>query len=191
MIKQTRVEMGEQSLESTRYGDDYLSEFRRIILAHVRPVTRAFLEWGAGNTSLAIAEMREELSVDRLTTIDDNADYLAAVRRQLSWWSGFEAHHADLMGPKLSDRDPEANYATLPLTWGRTFDFIYIDGRRRLECALVAWLVGHSQTIVAIHDYRRGRYQPVKALFDIIEDGPQFRVMRAKDRIDRGAGAGL
>ena len=183
----THLEISDGALSSERYGEDYLSEFRRIILAYVRPTTRQYLEWGAGNTSLAIAQMRDELNVDRLISIDDNAEYLDAVRRQLSAWSGFEAHCMDLRGPKASDRDPEPNYATLPLTWDRAFDFIYIDGRRRLECALVAAIISRPHTIVVLHDYRRARYQPVKALFEVIEDGPQFRVMKAKDRLDRQA----
>ena len=29
-----------------------------------------------------------------------------------------------------------------------------------------------------MHDYRRARYQPARALFEIVEDGQQFRVMR-------------
>jgi hypothetical protein len=40
--------------------------------------------------------------------------------------------------------------------------------------------MSHHETIVALHDYRRTRYQPVTALFDIVEDGPQFRVLRPK-----------
>ncbi len=181
---QTRLEMANKSLGSRRYGDDYLAEFRRIILTHVRPVTGQFLEWGAGNTSLALAKRRQELGVRRLVSIDDNEEYLDAVRKQLAGWAGFEAHCMDLRGPKASNRDPEPNYATLPLTWDREFDFIYIDGRRRLECALGAAIISRPHTVVALHDYRRARYQPVKALFEIIEDGPQFRVMRANGRLD-------
>lgn len=165
---------------SDAYGEDYLTELRRVIATHVRPVTGDFLEWGAGHTTLALAEMRDELAIGSLTTIDDNGAYLATVCSQMPEWDRFESHCADLTGPKLSNRDPELNYATLPLGWGRTFDFIYIDGRRRLECAFIATLVSHAGTVVAMHDYRRGRYQPVKALFDIVEDGTQFRVMRPK-----------
>ncbi len=183
----THLKISESTLSSERYGDDYLSEFRRILLTHVRPTSHQYLEWGAGNTSLAIAEMRGELGVERLVSIDDNPDYLDAVRQQLSTWNGFEAHCMDLRGPKASDRDPEPNYATLPLTWDRVFDFIYIDGRRRLECALVAAIISRPHTVIALHDYRRARYQPVKALFDVIEDGSQFRVMRAHGRLDRQA----
>ena len=34
--------------------------------------------------------------------------------------------------------------------------------------------------IVVLHDYRRRRYDMVRVLFDIVEDGSQFRVMRPK-----------
>ena len=163
---------------SHAYGTNYLDELVRVITQYVRPVTGNYLEWGAGNTTLAIAALRQELGIERLDTIDDDPDYLEAIRAQVAPWPGFAVHPADLTGPKRSDRDPEFNYASLPLAWMRQFDFIYIDGRRRMECAMVAALVSHPQTVVVLHDYRRARYQSVRLLFDVIEDGSQFRVMR-------------
>jgi hypothetical protein len=80
-------------------------------------------------------------------------------------------------GPCVDDRDTGLNYSTYPLSLGRQFDFIFIDGRRRMECAMMALLMARPDTIVAVHDYRRTRYQPVHAFYRIIEDGPQFRVM--------------
>jgi hypothetical protein len=85
-----------------------------------------------------------------------------------------------MTAPCLTDRDEGLSYSTFPLSLGYKFDFIYIDGRRRLECALTAAIMCHPQTIVVLHDYRRTRHQSVKGLFDIVEDGPQFRVMRRK-----------
>ena len=41
----THLEISDGALSSERYGDDYLSEFRRIILAYVQPATRQYLEW--------------------------------------------------------------------------------------------------------------------------------------------------
>jgi hypothetical protein len=180
---QNTIEYQGHARSSDAYGCNYLSELRRVLLEYGRPRTRNYLEWGAGNTTVAIATMRHQLGLERLDTIDDNADYLAAIGQQVPAWAGFEAHAADLIGPKLSDRDPELNYAMLPLGWGRQFDFIYIDGRRRMECAMVASLIGHPGTVVILHDYRRARYQSVRLLFDIVEDGPQFRVMRPADLV--------
>jgi hypothetical protein len=165
---------------SDAFGTDYLSELRRVIDQYVRPVTRAFLEWGTGNSTLAILQWRDTLALDNFFTIDDDQTYLDELVRQLPPWSGFHPLCADLVGPKASDRDPELNYSTLPLTLASQFDFIFIDGRRRLECALVAALLCHQDSVVVLHDYRRGRYQPIKALYDIVEDGPQFRVMRPR-----------
>ena len=171
---------------SGTYGADYLEEMQRILLTHVTPVTRSFLEWGSGHTTLLILGMRSRLSLDYFASIDDNQEYQALVVAQAPVWDGFHPFTADLTGPRRSDRDPEPNYATLPLDLGRTFDFIFIDGRRRLECALTAALLCHPQSVVVLHDYRRARYRSVKSLFEVVEDGPQFRVMRSKGRRSHG-----
>jgi hypothetical protein len=128
----------------------------------VKPVTRTYLEWGAGHTTFSILRTRESLTLDDFFCIDDNQAYLDEVVRQLPAWSGFHPVCLDLMGPKLNDRDPELNYSTWPLSLNRTFDFIFIDGRRRMECAFIASLLCHSETVVVLHDYRRLRYQPIK-----------------------------
>ena len=165
---------------SHAYGADYLSEFQRILLHQVRPQTRAYLEWGTGHTTLAMLELRNQLAIDNLFSIEDNQSFLDQLLPQLPQWSGFHPICLDLQGPKLGDRDPELNYSTWPLSLKRKFDFIFIDGRRRMECAFIATLLCHADTIVMLHDYRRARYQPIKALYDIVEDGSQFRVMRLR-----------
>ncbi|QKC83753.1 hypothetical protein [Mesorhizobium sp. NZP2077] len=165
---------------SHAYGADYLSEFQRILLQHVKPDTRAYLEWGTGHTTLAILEMRDRLAIDNLFSIEDSQPFLDQLLPQLPQWSGFHPICLDLRGPMFGDRDPELNYSTWPLSLKRKFDFIFIDGRRRMECAFMATLLCHAETIVMLHDYRRARYQPIKALYDIVEDGNQFRVMRLR-----------
>jgi hypothetical protein len=86
----------------------------------------------------------------------------------------------DRVGPTRSNSDQELNYSTFPLSLKKTFDIILIDGRRRMECAFIAATLCHEKTLVILHDYRRARYQPVLALFDVVEDGAQFRVLRIK-----------
>lgn len=196
-MNENTIVVGGVTRSSCVYGADYLTELRRVLLQYVKPVTRSYLEWGAGNTTLAILQMRSLLPVDDFFSIDDNQAYLDELVPQLPRWSGFHPVCRDLIGPKLSDRDPELNYSTWPLSLGRRFDFIFIDGRRRLECAFVAsQQLCHPETIVALHDYRRARYQPVRALYDIVEDGTQFRVMRRRQDLpaggtDKNPGSGL
>ena len=165
------------------FGSDYLSELRRILLRYVKPRTRAYLEWGAGLSTMAILQWRKELSLDRFFSLDDSKPYMAELLPQLPDWSGFRPFTVDLLGTLEGDRDAGLNYATLPLSFGTKFDFIFIDGRRRMECAFIASLLCHRHTIVVLHDYRRARYQPIVTLFKIVEDGPQFRVMRLRNNL--------
>src|SRR5208282_2933334 len=165
---------------SEAYGADYLSEMRRIIAAYTPDKARTVLEWGMGNSTQFFIEERETLGFGALFSIDNATDYFAALRQTLPKWDGFHPFCIDLAGPKVSDRDPELNFATFPLSINARFDIIFIDGRRRMECALTAALLCHADTIVILHDYRRARYQGVRLLFDIVEDGTQFRVMKLK-----------
>lgn len=165
---------------SRAYGEDYLSELDRIIRSYVRPAEKNVLEWGMGHTTLFLVENHAAYGLVSFVSIDHDREYLDRVVAQMPAWHGFTPLHSDLMGPKLSDRDPEPNYATLALTLQRRFDLIYIDGRRRLECALVATQICAPDGIVVLHDYRRRRYDLVQVLYDLVEDGSQFRVMRPK-----------
>jgi hypothetical protein len=178
LVNRLTFEAAERS--SLAYGKDYLSELDRVIRAYVRPAEKNFLEWGMGHTTLFLAENRAAYGLTGLVSIDHDRDYFQRVVAQLPAWPGFTPLCADLMGPKMSDRDPEPNYATLPLSLRRRFDLVYIDGRRRLECALVATQVCAADGVVVLHDYRRRRYDMVRLLYDIVEDGSQFRVMRPK-----------
>lgn len=115
-------------------------------------MTRSYLEWGSRNTTLAIVEWPAFLAIDRFYSIDNDRAYLDDLVKQIPPWSGFHPIFADLMGPKASDRDPQLNYSMLPLGLAPQFDFILIDGRRRLECAFVASLMCHADTVVVLHD---------------------------------------
>jgi hypothetical protein len=167
-------------LQSDRYGADYVSEFRRVLREMVVRRTGNLLEWGAGFTTRVLVEYARETNANLLLTIDDKPDYLNDVIAPFGPLPFLRAEAIDLTGPRLSDRDPELNYSTFPLSLNKTFDVIFIDGRRRMECAFVAALLSHEDTTVVLHDYRRTRYQHVRALFEIVEDGPQFRVMKLR-----------
>jgi hypothetical protein len=168
---------------SNAYGADYLSEFRRVITAFASPGPRKVLEWGMGNSTQFFIEERDAMGLGGLISIDHSAEYFAALLESLPKWDGFRPFCLDLVGPKISDRDPEFNYGTFPLSLNARFDIIFIDGRRRMECAYTAAQLCGPDTIVILHDYRRARYQGVCFLFDVVEDGSQFRCMKLKPQL--------
>ena len=171
-----------EKVSAEKFKHDFLPELRSIVDRFVPHDMKSFLEWGSGISTILLAELVGQRN-GKLVTIDEQRDYQLAVLEKVVRRECVQPLVADLMGQKLSQEDVELNYSTLPLGLDRSFDFILIDGRRRLECALVAFAVAHRNTIVALHDYRRTRYQLVLALFDLIEDGDQFRVMKPKSKL--------
>jgi hypothetical protein len=149
------------------------------------------LEWGLGNSSTRyLIDARETLGLGSLYSFENVQGYFDTVLANLPQWVEFHPFCIDLTGPTTNDRDQGYNYATFPLSLGRKFDIIFIDGRRRMECALTAAQLCHNDTIVFLHDYRRQRYQSIRMLFDIVEDGTQFRVMRLKPQLRSLANVG-
>lgn len=170
---------GDYETRSDRYGDDYADEFRRVLATYAANARR-YLEWGAGYTTVMTCEHCASVGAEMFLTLDDNRPYLLDVIEPLRRYRFLKAGAFGLRGSCETDRDDDWNYSTFPLSYKTTFDFIFIDGRRRLECAFIASLMVHDQSIVVIHDYRRRRYQSITALFEVIEDGSQFRVMRPR-----------
>jgi len=161
------------------FGRDYLAEFTRVLDRFLRAAPGNILECGAGYTTLELLRRLDANGCRLFVTIDDNEEYLREVLKHYEFRPWFRPITESLIGPRMSQSDPELAYSTSPLLLGEVFDFIYIDGRRRMECALTSALLAHEETIIVLHDYRRGRYPPIRALFDIVEDGVAFRVPSA------------
>jgi predicted O-methyltransferase YrrM len=151
----------------------FITELRSLIPPHAKK----FLEWGAGCSTLLLQEIARARKGD-LLTIDHTEEYLDSLSTRLdpivTRW-----RLLDLTGPRRGQDDQEPNYASFPLALRETFDFILIDGRRRVECAVTALAVAAPGAVVTLHDYRRARYQTVSLLWDVT-DGPQFRRLRKK-----------
>lgn len=162
----------------------YLEDLWALSQAHAGREGANILEWGSGISTLMFADFIGG-NGGSLTTLDDNGPYQQAVVASIGNRDQVVAHAEDLIGTRLSQSDPGPNYSTLPLGFKERFDLIYIDGRRRVECSLVAAMIAGPETAVVVHDYRRARYQPMLGLFEVIDDGMHFRVMRVKSEILR------
>jgi hypothetical protein len=165
------------------YGKSYLGEFQDLLNQYLHFKTGNILEWGAGHSTKAIVNEIEQRSYNGpkfFLTIDENEPYLMAVTSDVSSFAYLHPIVLSQVGETKGQDDAGSNYSSYPLTLGKKFDFIFIDGRRRVECAFISALLCHEKTIVVMHDYRRERYQSVTALYDIVKDTPQFRIMRLK-----------
>lgn len=182
-MSQYSFEFQGRTVHESQYGSDYISSLKQILTNHLKAGARSILEWGSGLTTLVLSELGSSWGTEILLTIDNYQAYQESIFLGRMTPSFVKMAALDIDGPSKNQRDPELNYSNFPLSLGRKFDLIFIDGRRRVECAFIAALVSHADTLVIVHDYRRGRYQSMRALFDIVEDGSQFRAMRLRPRV--------
>ncbi len=82
----------------------------------------------------------------------------------------------------MSQDDQGPSYSSYPLYLGMRFDVVFIDGRRRMECALSATQCLAEGGIVILHDWKRSRYQVVRSLFDVVSEEGEFLVLRPKHK---------
>jgi hypothetical protein len=183
-ISRFGFEFNGKEISPSTYGPDYISELCRVLDAYHPNEVRSILEWGSGLTTQVFADYgSRNWGTDLFVTIDENAAYQSCIFAGRTRPKFLLEKVLPQVGPGLNQQDPQLSYSTFPLILGTRFDVIFIDGRRRMECAFVAAIMCRPETIIILHDYRRSRYQPVLALFDLIEDGSQFRVMRLRPNV--------
>ncbi|HVG08261.1 MAG TPA: hypothetical protein VNM67_11185 [Thermoanaerobaculia bacterium] len=121
------------------FGNDFLPELERVVAAH-SPNGSKYLEWGAGLSTLLLTDLASRC-FGTVVSVEHNTEYADSVLSHVRHPATLQLFAVDLNGPRLSQSDTGLNYGTLPLSLGIDFDFILIDGRRRLECAYSAFVL--------------------------------------------------
>lgn len=162
----------------------YLNLFVEILDKHAPEKVDAVLEWGLGHSTSYLYELARDRGASLFVAIEHNEQYHNAFVKSFPPAPFFETRVEDLMGhsPQTVSESGE-NYATCVREYDRKFDVIFVDGRRRNECLLVASSIISDDGIVILHDADRTRYDVGINLFDSVEyyaETGGFRVMRKK-----------
>ncbi len=172
-------------ISGSYYGPGYLVELKKVA-TQALAAGGWILEWGSGVSTLMLADLIRARNDCRLITIDDNEPYLRAVLAAMPDKRNVTAATCDLSGPCRDQLDQGLGYTTTPFALApptAAWKLIAIDGRRRMECALMATMLAENDTVIVLHDYRRLRYQPILGLCDIIANQPQYRVLRVNPTV--------
>jgi hypothetical protein len=169
---------------SGRYGDAYLAELASVV-EKFAPEARRFLEWGSGESTRLFCSIASTRSDPLVISIDNDRDYIQSVSESLPLHPFLHFRCLDLQGPSLNQQDQLPSYASYPFFINLEFDVVFIDGRRRMECALTTSQILSDGGIVILHDWRRSRYAAIRTLFTTVYEGEQFLVLRPLPGIKR------
>ena len=125
-------------------------ECLRSVCRDVKP--RRIIEWGPGKST---AVLREECGDDAIIiSVEHNPQYAKIAR---------ETNHANHVF-EFDAACYKSRYAVWPLhsfDKDQRFDLAFVDGRRRVECALVAWMLLRKGGALVMHDAHRWHYSLV------------------------------
>lgn len=126
------------------------------------------LEWGPG---LSTDIMLAAVTTRRVISIEHDPRYVADIEARLRGASGWS-----LVQMPCTNRD--SSYATCALDiardQGALFDLIFIDGRRRIECLLVALQIIRPGGLILLHDWCRTNYRR------LADDLPHCEMLRVE-----------
>lgn len=120
------------------------------------------LEWGVGGSTLYFPRLLEKHGVPyRWLAIEHDPKWIRDVaahgRPENVSFALFETAN-----PRL---EPMIGYVDYPLSVGRRFDFVFVDGRKRRRCLLTASKVTAPGGVVILHDAKREYYHSSFAEF--------------------------
>ena len=121
------------------------------------------LEWGSGNSTLYfpfhVASRSEWISIEH------QAGWAEKTRNAITQ-SGNERirvyHIPNTEEPKVGedgDYDGFRDYILFPTSLGNKFDVILVDGRARVECMQIGWMLLDRRGLMILHDAQRARYK--------------------------------
>ena len=122
----------------------------RAVCRDIKP--KRILEWGPGRSTVV---MHQECPDAQIVTTEHNPEYFKIATENYGSFAAVFRYRAD--GQKCE-------YAVWPI-WGMEdgykADLAFIDGRRRVECAMVAGMMVRSGGVIVVHDAHRWHYREV------------------------------
>lgn len=156
-------------------------------LLEIKP-NQTVLEWGSGNSTIAIAKR-----VKQLVSVESDIIWFNTVTNMLKAekLTNVSLHHIPIANVLSGNRDGTLDecfdYVNFPKDLNLKFDLIFIDGRARIECAKVASKLLNPNGNILIHDYPvtpdsdRQEYREVEKFLDSIAYSNMLRLFKVKD----------
>lgn len=136
--------------------------------ASIRP--KRILEYGPG---LSTQIMREECPEAYIVTVEHQAAFAKLA---------IDQGHADRVVVRQVKRSSTYSAVAYEEAKDGLFDLVFVDGRRRIECALAGLSVLSFAGIVIVHDFERWQYRAaLSPIANLLEEYDNTAVLRPLD----------
>jgi predicted O-methyltransferase YrrM len=141
--------------------------FRQILTEYLRMLRPLrLLEWGPGLSTELMLEHAPEASI---ISVEHDEAWLARAKERFG-------SRVQFIHESCTNR--HSRYAAVAYDHGR-LDMAFVDGRRRVECCLIALQCLRPGGLVLLHDACRDRYmRPLRHYADIVEIRANTAVLR-------------
>lgn len=171
-----------------------LSESEREFLINVSKNSSSYLEFGAGGSTFLILKYT---NIPKIISVESSLEWLNHLRH-FSIISDNENARLKLVyidigktgqwGWPLEYQKKQqfVNYSMFPFINDKKYDFIFIDGRFRVACALQVILNCDMDTKILIHDFNmREKYHVILEFTDVIDTADSMILLKIKKQIDK------
>ena len=143
--------------------------FKNVLIHWLKTVhPQRIIEWGPGLSTELMLEHAPQASI---VTIEHDESYLAIAAQKY-------VGRVRLIHERATNR--HSNYATAAYAHA-PYDLAFVDGRRRVECVLVALQCLSPGGLVIIHDWCRVHYRaPLHAIAEVVETRANTAVLRPR-----------
>ena len=171
-----------------------LSDCEREFLINVSKNCSSYLEFGSGGSTYL---MLKYTNIPKITSVESSVEWLNHLRH-FSIISDNENARLKLVyidigktgqwGWPLEYQKKQqfVNYSMFPFINDKKYDFIFIDGRFRVACALQVILNCDMDTKILIHDFNmREKYHVILEFTDVIDTADSMILLKIKKQIDK------
>lgn len=159
----------------TFHADKQTSSHRPLLIKTLtEKQPKRILEWGSGRSSILMEEIIPDVEIH---SIEHNWKWFLRIKFEL-WKIGSKIH---------LHRIPLNNGYTTPDFPEKYFDFVFIDGKRRPECMIMALTLMKDDGLLLLHNSHEEWFHKIhswRSLFNIVEEigkpGDKTTLMRKK-----------
>jgi len=154
-----------------------------LITKYMPKNTKNILEYGAGSSTIMFCSYGRLIGVEKFVSVDQYEKYMDVLSGNLTHYPFFEPVVASL-DYEVGELGPSSlSYTSVPAKKAESFDVIFIDGRSRSECLVMALFMLGEDGVVFLDDYKRVRYSIAKSFYDVVGYNAKTCVLIPKKEI--------